>query len=115
MENDRGIEETWSDWDGGNRNMAVGALLGSVLVAGVVAYVVRRKRQEEEPMIASVSGRAAGAALTAINDERLVAGREFLSEKVLPEFKPALLALLREAEEVVEQAFRRAEKTIKDL
>ena len=33
MDNERGIEETWSDWDGSNRNVAVGTILASALVA----------------------------------------------------------------------------------
>ena len=115
MANDRGTEETWSDWDGGNRNMAIGTILASALVAGVVAYVIRRRRESEERSLTGVSSRAAEAALSAVGDERVTAGREFLTDKVLPEFKPALLAILREFEEVVDQAFRRAERSIRDL
>ena len=47
MENDRGTEETWSDWDGGNRNVATGAILASAVAAGVEAYLIRRRRLAE--------------------------------------------------------------------
>jgi hypothetical protein len=36
-------------------------------------------------------------------------------EKLLPEFKPALLAILKDLEQVVDEYFRRAEKSIKRL
>ena len=50
-----------------------------------------------------------------VGDERVEAGRDFLIKKVVPEFKPALLAILDELEDVIDQAFRRAEKAIKNL
>jgi hypothetical protein len=115
MEGDRGTEETWSDWDGGNRNLATGAILASAVAAGVVAYVIRRRRQAEERTLSGMTSRAAEAALEVVGDDRVSAGRDFLVEKILPEFKPALLALLREVEEAVNQGFRRAERSVKDL
>jgi hypothetical protein len=115
MDNSRGVEETWSDWDGGNRNVAVGTILASALVAGVIAYVIRRRRESDDATLTGASSRATAAALEALGDDRLAYPRELLTEKVLPEFKPALQALLREFEAVVTQAFRRAEKAIDDL
>jgi len=50
-----------------------------------------------------------------VGDARVEAGREFLVKKVMPEFKPALLAILDELEDVVDTAFRRAEKAVKNL
>ena len=55
MDNERGIEETWSDWDGSNRNVAVGTILASALVAGVIAYVIRRRRESEEQTLVGAS------------------------------------------------------------
>ena len=43
------------------------------------------------------------------------ATREFIVEKVLPELKPALLGILEEVEDLVDDGFRRAEKAIKSL
>ena len=111
MENDRGTEETWSDWDGSNRNVAAGTILASALVAGLIAYFIRRRRREDEYSLGGLSDRA----ISAVGDDRVSAGREFLTERILPEFKPALLAILVELEEVVDQAFRRAERAVKDL
>ena len=115
MATDSGMEETWSDWDGGNRNIAAGTILASAVAAGMVAYLIRRRRQSEERTLAGISSRAAEAARSALEDDRVAAGREFLTDKILPEFKPTLLALMRELEDVTNQAFRRAERTIKQL
>jgi hypothetical protein len=48
-------------------------------------------------------------------NEPLVAGRELLGEKILPEMKPVLRALLKEIEGSVAQGFKRAERAIDDL
>jgi hypothetical protein len=100
-----------------NRTMALAAIVGSALVAGVVAYMLRRGRQEPpppEPVM--MSGRAWGRARElAFNEERAQATREFLAEKVLPELKPALLGILEEVEDMVDDGFRRAEKAIKSM
>ncbi len=114
MDNDRGVEESWSDWDSGNRNFAVGTILASALIVGVVTYVFRRRREAEERMSAGTTNRAT-AALDRLGDDRAARRRELLTEKALPESKPALLALLRELETMVAQAFRRLERTIEEL
>jgi hypothetical protein len=120
MANDSSTEETWSDWDGGgNRNLAIGTVVASALAAGAIAYVVRRRRHTEQSSLAGLSSRATDTALMALGDDRLALGREFLADKVIPEFKPALLQLLQELEAVIDratrQAFDRAERAIKDL
>ena len=111
-------ESTWTQWEdeGGNKNMAAGALLASAVAAGVIAYLLRRARQEEEDRTpAGLAGRALDRTRDVVGDERVEAGRDFLIKKVVPEFKPALLAILDELEDVIDQAFRRAEKAIKNL
>ena len=111
-------ESTWTQWEdeGGNRNMAAGAILASAVAAGVIAYLLRRARQEEEDRSPSgLAGRAYGRTRDAVGDDRIEAGRDFLMSKVVPEFKPALLAILEEVEDVVDQAFKRMEKAIKNL
>jgi len=115
MESDRGTEESWSDWDSGNRNMATGAILASAVAAGVLAFIVHRRRQAEERTLSGMTSRAAEAARSAVGDDRVSAGRDFLTDTVLPEFKPALLALLGEVEDAVGQGFRKAERAVKDL
>jgi hypothetical protein len=110
-----GTEETWSDWDGGNQNMAIGAVAASAIVAALIAFFLRRRQQEEAHSIRGLSSRAAEAAMAAVGDDRLSYGRDLLTDKVLPEFKPALLSLLDELEDAVGRGFRQAEKAIKDL
>ena len=109
---------SWTQWeedDSGNRNMAAGAILASAVAAGVIAYVLRRARQEEERTPSGLAGKAFERTRDMVGDERVEAGRDFLVKKVMPEFKPALLAILEEVEDAVESAFRRAEKAIKNL
>jgi len=112
-------ESTWTQWEdegGGNRNMAAGAILASAVAAGVIAFLLRRARQEEEDRTpAGLAGRAFERTRDAVGDDRIDAGRDFVMKKVIPEFKPALLSILEELEDVVDHAFRRAEKAIKNI
>src|SRR5439155_24349252 len=99
---------SWTQWeedDSGNRNMAAGAILASAVEAGVIAYVLRRSRQEEERTPSGLAGKAFERTRDMVGDERVEAGRDFLVKKVMPEFKPALLAILEEVEDAVESAF----------
>ncbi len=114
MENDRGTEDTWTDWDGGNRGAQVGTVAAVALAAGVVAYLIRRSRKQE-PVYAVAANRASDTAVSLFGDDSLSAGRELFNEKVMPELKPVLRTLLRELEGVVVQGFRRAERSIDDL
>lgn len=110
---------TWTQWEdegSSSRNMAAGAILASAVAAGVIAYLLRKARQEEEERTpAGLAGRAFERTREAVGEDRVEAGRDFLMKKVMPEFKPALLSILEEVEDVVDQAFRRAEKSIKNL
>jgi hypothetical protein len=111
-------ESTWTQWEdegGGNRNMAAGAILASAVAAGVIAYLLRRARQEEEQTPAGLAGKAMDRTRDVVGDDRIEAGRDFLVNKVIPEFKPALLAILEEVQDVVDDAFKRAEKAIKNM
>ena len=94
--------------DRGSR--AAGTILATAVAAGVIAYLLRRSREEEEP-----TSRVARMARDWAGSDNVGAGRDFLLDKVLPELKPALLSALSEIEDVVDQAFRRIEKNIKKL
>ena len=94
--------------DRGSR--AAGTILATAVAAGIIAFLLRRSREEEEP-----TGRMARLARDWAGSDNLEAGRDFLVDKVLPELKPALLSALSEIEDVVDQAFRRIEKNIKRL
>ena len=113
MENDRGTEDTWTDWDGGNRGAQIGTVAAVALAFGVVAYLIRRSRKE--PAYVAAANRASDTAVSLFGDDSLSAGRELLNEKVMPELKPVLRTLLRELESVVVTGFRRAERSIDDL
>jgi hypothetical protein len=97
----------WEDRGG----RAVGTILATAIAAGVVAYILRRSReQEEEP-----SSRVARLARDWAGSDSVEAGRDFVMDKIVPELKPALLSALSEIEDIVDQAFRRIEKNIKKL
>ncbi|MDQ3809423.1 MAG: hypothetical protein M3336_03945 [Chloroflexota bacterium] len=96
----------WEDRSG----RAVGTILATAVAAGVIAFLLKRSREEEEP-----TSRVARLARDWAGSDSVEAGREFLMDRVLPELKPALLSALSEIEDVVDQAFRRIEKNIKKL
>lgn len=96
----------WEDRSG----RAVGTILATAIAAGVIAFLLRRSREEEEP-----ASRVARLAKDWAGSDSVEAGRDFLMDKVLPELKPALLTALGEIEDVVDQAFRRIEKNVKRL
>ena len=100
-----------------SRGMAMAAILGSALAAGAVAFLVRRSRQEPPPPepVAMTAGAWGRARDMAFNADRAEATRDFIVEKVLPELKPALLGILEEVEDLIDDGFRRAEKAIKSL
>src|ERR671936_98770 len=88
----------WEDRGG----RAAGTILATAVAAGVIAYLLRRSREEEEP-----SSKVARLARDWAGSNNLEAGRDFVVDRVLPELKPALLSVLSEIEDVVDQAFRR--------
>jgi hypothetical protein len=96
----------WEDRGG----VAAGTILATALAAGTIAFLLRRAREDEAPV-----GRVARFARTWVDTDSMEAGRDFFIAKVLPELKPAMLAILEEVQDVVDQAFRRTEKAIKKL
>ena len=96
----------WEDRGG----RAIGTIVATAVAAGVIAFLLRRSREEDEP-----TSRVAKMARDWAGAENIEAGRDFLMDKVVPELKPALLSALSEIEDIVDQAFRRIEKNIKKL
>jgi hypothetical protein len=111
MENDRGTEETWTDWEGGGRGTQIGMFVGLAVGAGLLLFVLRRLFAPKPTPVEDLAEHTSSL----FGADSLLAGRDLLSEKVLPEAKPALRALLREIEASVAQGFRRAERAIDDL
>ncbi|HKN58946.1 MAG TPA: hypothetical protein VJV97_08835 [Gemmatimonadaceae bacterium] len=101
-----GGAKPWEDRSG----RAAGTILATAIAAGVIAFLLRRSREEEEP-----TTRVAKLARDLAGSDSVEAGRDFLMDRVLPELKPALLSALSEIEDVVDEAFRRIEKNIKKL
>ena len=101
-------QRPWEDRGG----RAVGTVLATAIAAGVIAYIVRRSREQEEEEPANQLAKLARDWASSDNVE---AGREFVMDKIVPELKPALLSALSEIEDIVDQAFRRIEKNIKKL
>jgi hypothetical protein len=98
----------WEDRGG----RAVGTILATAVAAGVIAYLLRRSREDEE---AEPTGRVAKLARDWAASDTVESGRDFVMDKILPELKPALLSALSEIEDIVDQGFRRLEKNIKKL
>lgn len=115
MENDRGTEETWTDWESGGRGTQIGMFVGLAVGAGVLLFILRRIFSPKPTPVEELSDTLADKAVALLGNEPLAAGRELLGEKILPEMKPVLRALLREVETSVTQGFKRAERAIDDL
>lgn len=115
MENDRGTEETWTDWEGGGRGTQIGMFVGLAIGAGLLLLIVRRLFAPKPKPAEVVAERLADQAMGLLGHEPFAAGRELLSQTVLPEMKPVLRALLREIEASVSQGFKRAERAIDDI
>ncbi|MFN8632845.1 MAG: hypothetical protein U0893_03250 [Chloroflexota bacterium] len=115
MENDRGTEEIWTDWEGGGRGTQIGMFVGLAIGAGLLFFVLKRLFGHKPTPAEEISDRLSEGALSLFGDEPLSAGRELLTGTVLPEMKPVLRALLKEIESSVVQGFRRAERAIDDL
>jgi len=114
MENDRGIEETWTDWDSGGRGTQIGMFVGLAVGVGVLAFILRRVLSSKSPA-EEARDQLTDRASSLFGDEPLEYGRDLLTSKLLPEMKPVLRALLREIEASVSQGFKRAERAIDDL
>ena len=89
--------------------MTLGAVIGSAIVAALVAFFLRRamrSRQEEVEIEMSTS---------AIKERAAAATGEFLRSYVAPEMKPMLLSVLKDVKDYVERGFDRAESSIKSF
>ncbi len=106
--------------EGMNVAMSAAPLIAAAVAAGVAAYLIRRsKKAEEETKIETPAAVAAAAweraQDPAFRQRAAETTRDWVMDRVIPELKPILLDLLKGVKELVDQGFRRAEKTIKDL
>ncbi|MHB0868893.1 MAG: hypothetical protein ACYC5J_05495 [Chloroflexota bacterium] len=97
----------------GNRFPTIGVLLASGLIAGILAYAMSRRTAREEKGFSAqmVMERAKDLGQT----EAARFSREFVSERVVPEMKPVLVGLIKDAEDYVDRYFQRAEKAVKSM
>jgi len=99
--------------------LPTGAIIATALAAGVMAFLIRRNRQEQEQKIESAAEVAAAAWERAqeadLRGRAVNAGRDFMMDHLLPEMKPVLLDLLRDVKSYIDEAFKRAEKSIRDM
>ncbi len=94
------------------RTSSIGMLLIGGLLAGILAYTISSRRAVREltpPEMLFERAKGLGGTDAA----RL--GREFVNEKLVPEMKPVLIDLLKDAESYVGHYFDRAEKAIKSM
>src|SRR4051794_39245215 len=103
MENDRGVDETWTDWEGDRRGTKIGMFIGLAVGDGLLLFVLRKLFAPKPSPAEELTDRIAERAVALFGDEPLAVGREMLSETILPEMKPVLRALLREIEASVAQ------------
>ena len=101
----------------GGGGVPTGAIVASAIAAGVVAYMIRRAKRE--PKIETPAD-VASAAWQRVQDpdfraRTAGATKEFLVDRVGHELKPVLLELLHDVKDYVDQGFKRAEKSIRDL
>jgi hypothetical protein len=97
--------------------LPTGAIVATALAAGVIAFMIRRSRQEQRVETAADVAAAAWerAQEADIRGRAVNAGRDFMLERLLPEMKPVLLDLLKDMKAYVDQTFKRAEKAVRDL
>lgn len=99
--------------------LTAGAIIGTAITAGVIAFMIRRALRTEQPR-AQTPVELAAAAFEQVSDpdfrsRTAAATREFMVDRVVPELRPVMLEMLRAARDYVDLGFNRAEKAIKDL
>jgi hypothetical protein len=99
--------------------LPTGAIAATAVAAGVIAFMIRRARRAEQERMQRPLDRAAMAwdrvRDSDVRGKTAAATRDFMMDRVLPEFKPIMLDLLKDVRGYVDQGFKRAEKAIKDL
>lgn len=111
------VEDLTRDDELDEPSLPIGAIVGTAVTAGVIAYLIRRSRADNTPKTpADVAMNAWDRARSPeFRGKAGTATKEFVVDRVLPEMKPILLDLLHDVRGIVDQGFKRAEKSIKDL
>ncbi len=94
--------------------LPAGALVAVAIGAGVIAYMIRRARASEANRTRQ-SPAGDWIRSSELRERTATATREFVLDRVLPEMKPVLLDLLKDAKGYLDQGFKRVERAIKAL
>ena len=111
------VEDLTRDDEYEESSLPLGAIVGTAVTAGVIAYLVRRNRSEPVPQAPADIAMSAWdrARASELPGRAGLMTKDFMVDRVLPEMKPILLDLLHDVKSMVDQGFKRAEKSIKDL
>jgi hypothetical protein len=99
----------------GSRFPTFGILLGSGLIAGLFAYAISRGSVMRRQRVLSPQEQIMERAKDLGGTEAAKMSREFISERVVPEMKPVILDLIKEAENYVDHYFEKAQKAVKSM
>jgi hypothetical protein len=95
---------------------SVTVLLVSGLAAGVLAYAMSRRSHKKSEVLPVSREKVVSRARELVGQGELARiGREYVSDRVVPEMKPILLEVLKDFEDYVERYFDKAEKAIKSM
>jgi hypothetical protein len=98
------------------RTPSVTVLLVSGLAAGILAYAMSRRSQKKTEILPVSRDKVMSRAKDLVAQGELARiGRDYVSDRVVPEMKPILLEVLKDFEDYVERYFDRAEKAIKSM
>ncbi len=90
----------------------LGMLLVWGLVAGILAYTISSRRAARE---ATAQQMLVERARELSEADLARAGQQYISKKLIPEVKPVLIDVLKDAESYVDSYFRKAEKAIQEM
>jgi len=96
-------------------NYSTGAIVATAVAAGVIAFLVRRSRQQEPPTVKRVRIVKEALEDSDARSRTAAATRDYVLDRVLPELKPVLLDLLRDVKKYVDDAFKRLESTVRSM
>jgi hypothetical protein len=90
-------------------------LMASGLLAGFLGFAFARRSAQQERMHMSGPRMMMGRVGEFSDSELVKVGREFFTDRVVPEMKPVMIDLLKEFENYADRYFRKAEKRIKAI
>ncbi len=99
----------------GSRFPSFGILLASGLIAGLFAYAISRGSIMRRQRVLSPQEQLMERARDLGESDAAKMGREFIAERVVPEMKPVIIDLIKEAEDYVNSYFEKAQERVKSM